>query len=314
MFNILTLIAFCLLGYSIFFIGSTLSKRLLIPELFMMLFPYWIILNLIFLAIIFITLQFKVIKLTFFNVSVFFLLVITLYMSFNYLKFNYFSFPEVQAATDREINIAAFNKLYSNTNYQDIDNKINSINPKFIGLTELKKEDVVKISSLQQYKFSILKDARDDASIALFSKFPIELDNNLNLPHVLALKMLIDNQEYRVFVVHPMPPINTQWLSKRNQELIELTNYINSLNSENIIIIGDFNLTPWSKSYKDFSNNLKDLKNVSEGAGINFTWGNKFIKTQVDHIFIPKKWTVEQFKNEKVSGSDHNLIWVKAKY
>lgn len=306
--------ALVLLGYSIFFVGATFNKKSLIPELFIMLFPYWIILNLILLTVFFATLQFKVLKPTLFNFSVFFLLVITLYLSFNFFKFNYFNFPEVHAATQQEIKIATFNKLYSNTNYSEISSKINSIDPKLIGLTELKRGDVSKIPSLQQYKYSILKDARDNAAIAFFSKYPFEEDNNLNLPYVLPLKVQIEKKEYRVFVVHTMPPINTEWLTKRNKELNDLANYINSLNSEGVIVMGDFNLVPWSQTFKQLTNNLDVMKNASLGKGVNFTWGNGLIKTQVDHIFVPKSWVVEQFKSEKVEGSDHNLIWAKAKY
>lgn len=315
MITIRHIITTLLVSYSLIFLVTLFNKKFLLPELFSMLLPYWLVLNLIILGAMLFFYQYKIFtKLSFLNISLSLLFIITLYLAVNFYKFSFLSFPDVQASTGSEVRVAFFNKLYSNTNYYEIDNKLKEVTPDFIGFSELKKEDISNIPYLQNYKYSQIKDARDNSTIAFFSNQPSELDTNLNLAYVLPLKMQLQSETYHVFVIHPMPPINSEWLSMRNQELTELSTYINSLNSENVILIGDFNLTPWSPIYQQFANNQTKVKNAAIGQGINFTWGNSLIKTQVDHIFIPKGWSVDSFKSEQVPGSDHNLIWIKASY
>lgn len=304
-----------LLSYSLFLLVSFFSKRFLVSELLLMLLPFLLVLNLVLLAAIFSIFQFKLLyKLTFFNFSAVVFLFVTLVLLINFWQFNFYSMPEVKASSQGSIRIAFFNKLYSNTSYYAIDRKLSSVNPDMIGFSELKAEDVKNIDYLKKYKYAFFKESRDNSKIAFFTNLPAETEDNLNLTHVLSLKTHIAGDLYRVFVIHPVPPINTSWLHKRNKELDDLADYINSLDTKNVILIGDFNLTPWSSAYRSFSNRLGGLKNSALGQGINFTWGNSLIKTQVDHVFLPGSVSVDKFKTEKIPGSDHRLIWVDSSF
>lgn len=241
-------------------------------------------------------------------------LFVTLVLLINFWQFNFYSIPEVKASSQGSIRVAFFNKLYSNTGYLAIDKKLTAVNPDMIGFSELKAEDVKNIGYLKNYKYAFFKESRDNSKIAFFTNFPAEEEDSLKLPHVLSLKAHIAGDLYRVFVIHPVPPINTNWLHKRNKELEDLAGHINSLDTKNVILIGDFNLTPWSSAYRSFSNSLGGLKNAALGQGINFTWGNSLVKTQVDHIFLPRSVSVDKFKAEEVPGSDHRLIWVDSSF
>jgi endonuclease/exonuclease/phosphatase (EEP) superfamily protein YafD len=237
-------------------------------------------------------------------------------MAFQVFSFttNIFTTRQVYASQkfEKEIIIASFNKLYSNTNYTEIDKKIIEQNPDLLAITEMKRVDKEHIPSLNNYPYFLMKDARDGATISIFSKFPLEENNNsFSSNFVLPIKATINDNELNIFVLHPLPPATNKWTKERNEELISLANHINSLPNDTVILMGDFNLSPWSKSYKNITAKMPNMKNVAQGNGIHFTWHGSIIQTQIDHIFVGKNRNVSEFNSAKVNGSDHNFIWTK---
>jgi endonuclease/exonuclease/phosphatase (EEP) superfamily protein YafD len=210
---------------------------------------------------------------------------------------------------DQRLTLAFFNKLYSNTNYAEINKHVSEVNPDILGLAELEEADIPNIPTLKDFPHNLEKPIRGSFNLAIYSQFPIELDPKApDLPYVLPVILKTPRSRYHLFVIHPQPPINQEWMRGRNSELEELAVYIKSLEDKQVILMGDFNLTPWSKTYLDLNKSLTGLKNSHTGSGLNFTWHNGLVRTQVDYIFVPLQAKVESYKNIGVKGSDHNLI------
>jgi endonuclease/exonuclease/phosphatase (EEP) superfamily protein YafD len=64
-------------------------------------------------------------------------------------------------------------------------------------------------------------------------------------------------------LIHTSAPVSQHFFNMRNQQLSDLSNlmtkYYNTKKDQNIILVGDFNLTPRSHYYKSFATSMKLL-------------------------------------------------------
>lgn len=300
--------SFAILIYSFLLFFSFFSEGKAYFELIIALTPYLIALNL-FILIFFFSKK---------RISTLFLLISTLILISRFLTFSFLTpsgllIPPVTASEGQNIIKMAFlNKLYSNTNYLEIDKKVKDLDLDFIGFSEFKTIDKDYILSLSEYPYVFSAQSRDNSTLAFFSKYPTVINSDApDLGFCLSVKMEINEKLYSVFIIHPVPPINDDWVEERNRQLEALASYIQSLPNQNTILMGDFNLTPWSQFYQKISANLSFLQDSAQGKGIYFTWNSGLIGTQIDHIFVPVSSKVHAFNSVNIAGSDHNLIWAQ---
>lgn len=226
------------------------------------------------------------------------------------IRFVNFTILKPRAGTGtKQITILFFNKLFSNRNYLEIDEKIKQINPDIIGMAELQDGEIEKIPALKNYPYITIKPSRPNASLGLFSKYDFITENFKELPHAIVSTMEIQGTTYQVIVFHPSPPIYAGSIHSRDNDLKNLHQHLEILDMENIILLGDFNVTPWSPSYIQYLSKLKWLKNVAQGTGIHTTLRKGPFMVFIDFIFVPKKSVVQSFTTEYMQGSDHKLIW-----
>lgn len=235
------------------------------------------------------------------------LLASTVVMSIRFLNFTIRKSPSQNG--DKQLTILFFNKLFSNRNYLEIDEKIKQINPDIIGMAELQDREIEKIPALKNYPYITIKPSRPNASLGLFSKYDFITEDFKELPHAIVSTMEIQGTTYQVIVFHPSPPIYAGSIHSRDNDLKNLHQHLEILDTENIILLGDFNVTPWSPSYIQYLSKLKWLKNVAQGTGIHTTLRKGPFMVFIDFIFVPKKSHVQSFTTKYMQGSDHKLIW-----
>jgi endonuclease/exonuclease/phosphatase (EEP) superfamily protein YafD len=224
------------------------------------------------------------------------------------LKLINFSFVKPVPGTGSQvITIAFFNKLFYNTNYEEINRKIREINPDIIGMAEL-NGDAEKISLLTNYPYKFINNSRKTVGIGLFSKHKFITKDIPDPSHLISSEMDIFGKQYDVLVFHPNPPLYENGFEKRNIDLKNLNNYVKQLGSATILL-GDFNITPWSATYTKFLSSLSTIKNTAKGMGFFLSFYKGPLYVFIDYIFVAKHFRVESFKTEYVSGSDHYLIW-----
>lgn len=224
-----------------------------------------------------------------------------------------FAISSVNSEPSQEtVTIAFFNKYYGNSNYEAIDTALERIQPDLIGFTEISKQDISSLRSLQTYQYVVYREASDNFTFGVFSRYPLELLSveQGEMIHTLVAKVTAE-PPYTLVVTHPFAPITPWDIAMRDKELLAIQKYIKSVDNQRVILIGDFNITPWSKMYETFTSGMPKLKNAAQGKGLFLTWGSGLIRAQIDHIFVPKTAFVESFKTEYVQGSDHYLIWSK---
>lgn len=238
---------------------------------------------------------------------------VTVVLGIRFVDFAFIKPPKSNGA--QQITIAFFNKNYPNTHYDDIEKAIRKVNPDIIGFTELEPQDIQHLSLLDSFPFKEYKTTSDRFTLGLYSKFP--LTNTIvdpRLTHVLTATVDINDSLYRFYVAHPFPPILSKDIAARNTELAALGSIIQT-SAANTVLIGDFNVTPWSPTYQQiFTTKHAMIKNAAKGKGLFFTWGwIPLVRAHIDHIFVPLTATVLSFDEVDVPGSDHHLIWTKVK-
>lgn len=304
-----------LLLYAFMLFFSSFAEGIVVAEWIISFSPFLVVLSIIIVigSLVFQKSQKKHTTDILFLIGIIFVGIATLVMAKNVTDFAYVK-PTTGTGTNA-ITLAFFNKFYENSNYPSINEAIKRVDPDIIGFAEITKEDLTKLHVSRQYPYSFIKITDDGYTLGLFSKHPIK---QLSLKgfsgsRMIALESMWNGSFYTIIVVHFSSPVRPIDLAARNKELNALRHYIKQINSQPLLLMGDFNLTPWSKTYDALENNLPSLKNIAKGQGLNFTWGIYLPIVQIDHIFVPKNAVVESFSTESVKGSDHRLIWGKIK-
>jgi len=108
----------------------------------------------------------------------------------------------------------------------------------------------------------------------------------------------------------------------RNQQLTTLVNDFYTHEKwqkyANIVMVGDFNLTPWSSYYtsltKAFSGELTD---VTKRLPFLFTWKLKelpIFQAHIDHLRTTSSVSVQSLKAVTMPGSDHKAFLFTIKF
>lgn len=110
---------------------------------------------------------------------------------------------------------------------------------------------------------------------------------------------------YQVLAVHPTAPLTPDWAKDRNAQLDEIAR-LTYTSPVPVIVMGDFNSTPWSPVFKNFLDE-SGLKDSRLGFGMTPTWHahNLLFKLPIDHALVSPGIEVQEFKSTEAIDSDH---------
>lgn len=128
---------------------------------------------------------------------------------------------------------------------------------------------------------------------------------------VMRVQTSIDGQTVVVYAVHPRPPDSTAKSEARDSLFVELAELITA-ESLPVIVIGDFNATPWSYAFRDFTA-ATDLINSQNGYGLSATWptGLPITLVPLDHMLHSDALTTVGRQVGPDLGSDHLPLTVE---
>lgn len=293
---------FLLIPYCIILLLSYFVTGNLFLEWVVSFMPYFLVVNICLIAFLWSRKQ------SFAHIVLYF---VTFLMLVRFIDFSFVK-PPVENG-DKELNVVFINKLIFNTQFDEIDKKIKAINPDILGTAEMDEFDAARIPVLKEYPYTYFTQTPNNASLALFSKYRFSVEDSSFSPYVLSSKMYIDGKNYMVLIIHPKAPVFPNDFSLRDAHIKKLSAYIESLKSKRILLLGDFNLTPWSPVYNESLGKLQNMKNAAKGTGLHTTYQQGPFQVLIDHIFVSNEFKVESFKSEYVEGSDHKLIWTVLK-
>lgn len=152
----------------------------------------------------------------------------------------------------------------------------------------------------------------DNFGAAIYSKFPLSAEAGRVFGVVGPPCLMADVEwpaaTFRLFAVHPVPPVGARASSNRNTYLERLAPLIAS---EEIAAVaaGDFNCSPFSSHFRDF---IRDsgLTDSGRGKGLRATWNreNPLAAIPIDHVLHTPHFTCTRRAVGPALGSDHRAV------
>lgn len=257
------------------------------------------------------------------------LLLVTCAWGFNMFTILNFAFPQYLYSStwdkdsnpkDTSINLKVgfFNKYYFNHNPQPLADQTRLLQLDVLGITEISPADYELFKAQLPFQNSYYSPCRCKeewgGEIALFSRYPlsnIQANTLANTP-LLQTDISISNKLVNLVLVHPYAPTDDENLSQRNSSLHAIASLLSIYQSRQLILMGDFNTSSWSQSYKQFTDEVSWLRDSGRGYGLTSTWNTAFFHTMIDHLFISPSISLQQFHIvEDKLGSDHHMIWTE---
>lgn len=122
-------------------------------------------------------------------------------------------------------------------------------------------------------------------------------------------EVAIEGQPIIFVSLHPVTPVEN--LKSRDADFSMIADKYTREPEERLVLLGDFNATPWCRSYRSLVKAL-NLKNAAEGRGIFPTWPAgarmfpaRLLRIPIDHLLLTDTLTVADYRTGPDIGSDH---------
>ncbi len=106
--------------------------------------------------------------------------------------------------------------------------------------------------------------------------------------------------------IHPFTP--TENIERRDNEFRLIAEQYKKTPAKDLIVLGDFNATPYCAAYKQLVKSL-NLSNARDGFGIYPSWPTflptPFLRIPIDHVLVSSTIAVHNFRTLTPVGSDH---------
>lgn len=174
------------------------------------------------------------------------------------------------------------------------------ITERFEGMLDL-------LAALYPYRMVYPQDG--SYGLAVLSKYPLTQAAYAHLasPAVPSCLFDIDMDGTRISFCALHPPTPQRDISARDAEFQAIARHFVS-GAENLVVLGDFNATPWTPALKTMMRALR-LRTAREGRGIYGSWPAffplPFLRLPIDHILYRGNIEASDFKTGPFIGSDH---------
>jgi endonuclease/exonuclease/phosphatase (EEP) superfamily protein YafD len=204
------------------------------------------------------------------------------------------------------------NVMTSNQRYEDFISFVRTTNPEVLVVMEIDLNWHQHLEPLKQLlPYTLIKPSNDNFGIAIFSKFPLATPQEqywgrgLAVVSSLTANIKVFDQSITLIATHPVPPLNDEYFKSRNSHMEEMSDFINKLGNE-AIVMGDLNMSMWSPYYRKFVDR-SHLTNTRQGFGIQTSWpvNLPLLQIPIDHCLITSKIKVSNNQIGKDIGSDH---------
>lgn len=222
------------------------------------------------------------------------------------------------------LDILYSNILYTNDNYTGLVEWIRSNNPDIVLMVEFTDDHYQNMKEIlhDEYPYSAInRFSRKYFGNVVFSKYPItDLSHNIDqwAWRYSYFYTEYNNKNYYIYLVHTSSPITYKFFDIRNNQFDILSDdfmdhWKNMSDDDKIIMIWDFNVSPWSAYYKILENWFGGLKNITKNFTILFTWRIRalsFLTSHIDHIFVSDNVLVDNIVKVKTPNSDHRWFFI----
>lgn len=224
----------------------------------------------------------------------------------------YYLVKPVPTALAMPIRVVSFNVRSSNTHYAETLAWVRETAPDVAFFPEVNPKWAAALEPLKaSLPYALAQPQNDHFGWAFFSKHPI-LEHEFytsQLVEVPVVRVVLAIAGRRVvfFGVHPLPPMSPACAANRDSAILQLAAQVRQETGP-VIVGGDLNATPWSRSMQPlFAAGLHDTQ---LGRGFSATWRRNIpiFAIPIDHLLLAgpiaatARWTGPDL------GSDHHPI------
>ena len=223
----------------------------------------------------------------------------------------------ITSAQHKTLKILHTNVLTQNRNHQKLIHQIKTEQPDIIFLQEVNRRWIKSLQELQTsypHQFNRPTEMGSDG-IAVWSQIPFEHVEELKFGNKqfpsLYIKIQHQNQILSIASTHPLTPMGPDNLKVRNLQMQNMAEYLSNA-PEPKMLIGDFNMTPWTPYYTQLIQTT-GLRNARKGFGILPSWPVQipFMKIPIDHCLVSSKIHIKDIRTLESIGSDHLPLLVE---
>jgi endonuclease/exonuclease/phosphatase (EEP) superfamily protein YafD len=233
----------------------------------------------------------------------------------------YLSKQQIVAERSDVLTVMSFNICGNNTDTLAIVRSIQAVNPDVVMLVEVSPKMMEQITASLEGEFPA-RFRSPGGGLGVLSKLPLKSAQGEKFAGSDATNLMASieyhQREIKIIGTHPMVPKGLELFEDRNQHLQAIGNYLKDT-QDAVILLGDFNLTPWSPYYRQLVQTT-GLHNTRMGFGILPTWTRSsscaelpnwlipILNIPIDHIFVSKNFQVVRTYTGENGNSDHAPI------
>jgi endonuclease/exonuclease/phosphatase family metal-dependent hydrolase len=215
--------------------------------------------------------------------------------------------------------------LYTNYDYESLKKQIDKDEYDIVVLVEFSDKHEKALKDRFQGRFPYVNRNSWSTKLAgdvVFSRYPI---TNLLAQYPQEpgrwkysyFSLQREEETFYFYVVHTSAPVSLSTFKMRNEQLKKLKDdfLVQATDRQKnapVVVLGDFNLSPWSAFYAKFEEGLEGkLRNVFRDYRPYFTRSlrdQKLLNVHIDQVFTSPDGRIGGFKVEDLPGSDHHTI------
>jgi len=209
------------------------------------------------------------------------------------------------------LSILSFNIKQSNADYAGVRAVARQADADLAVFMETDARWVEELSPLREtYPHVVACPLENSYGMILFSRLPLD-DVAVRelvmegIPSITARVTLRDGQPFRLFCVHPEPPVPTSDSVGRDAELVAVAKLVRDETLPSIVT-GDLNDVAWSHTTRLFQR-ISGLLDPRVGRGFYSTFDARyaFIRWPLDHLFHDARFRLISIRRMDAAGSDH---------
>ena len=220
------------------------------------------------------------------------------------------------AAASPAVRFLLANVYYRNRHKRRLLERVAEESPDVVALVEVNLSWLRRLRVLrEQYPYHFERPDEAYVGLALYSRFPIEDARVLELrgessTPAIAATLKAPGGDVEVVLVHPMSPLNAEFIRRRNEQVLALARYAQGVEKP-LVMAGDLNLTMWNRGYRPLAE-IAQLHNARAGHGAEPSWPALGpLGVPIDHVLGSRGVRFEDFRVLGPIGSDHLPVFAE---
>jgi endonuclease/exonuclease/phosphatase (EEP) superfamily protein YafD len=227
--------------------------------------------------------------------------------------------PE-SSATSRVWTFASINLLQGNREPARVVRYVEETKPDILVFQEVTERLVKELEPLyDEYPYRVIRPAKDQFGMALFARErpleeTVEAVGNRAGDLALFTRWVSSDRKFALIAVHPDKP-DKEWKTiNRAQYFENIARWVEESRrrGDAVVVLGDFNATPWSRSMQTFLAET-NLRNAHDGHIFRASWNvRRPERLLIDHAMLSENWALHRCEIGPDVGSDHRPLLVRA--